>query len=348
MRVMFELTYRCNFHCKHCYVPFSYRKYGELKTKEVYSILDQLAEIGCFYLGLTGGEPFMRKDILKIIAYAKNKGFQIILYTNGSLIDKAVARELGRLRLNKVDITIPGMSQKAFEAVSEVPGSRDRVFKAIDFLRQNRVALGFKTCVLKDNQEEINQIQDFAASLGSLHRLDDRLSRKLDGSPEPYEFRGSLKEKTGILHKRRFNNDKDYILKKNCDYDIVELKTNNLFKCGVGLSQAAITPQGELKPCLMIEEPKYKIKVIRQSETEEKRLSLLMAWDKIKGFVSSLAPDSDYKCATCDLRVYCKWCPAKGWLSSGSLLMPDSECYQAAGVLKKRTINEGERVVVHG
>ncbi|MCM8774307.1 MAG: hypothetical protein NC820_06200, partial [Candidatus Omnitrophica bacterium] len=35
LRVMFELTYRCNFYCRHCYVPLNYRSYGELKTKEV-------------------------------------------------------------------------------------------------------------------------------------------------------------------------------------------------------------------------------------------------------------------------------------------------------------------------
>ncbi|MDP3732051.1 MAG: hypothetical protein Q8R31_03340, partial [Candidatus Omnitrophota bacterium] len=50
LRVMFELTYRCNFKCKHCYVPYSYRKKRELKTKEVFSILRQLKEMGCFYL----------------------------------------------------------------------------------------------------------------------------------------------------------------------------------------------------------------------------------------------------------------------------------------------------------
>jgi MoaA/NifB/PqqE/SkfB family radical SAM enzyme len=84
LRVMFELTYRCNFKCPHCYVPFKYRKCKELETKEVFAILDQLKDIGCFYLGFTGGEPFMRKDILDILWYAKKKGFEIIIYTNGS------------------------------------------------------------------------------------------------------------------------------------------------------------------------------------------------------------------------------------------------------------------------
>ncbi len=48
LRVMFELTYRCNFFCRHCYVPLSYReksKEGELRTEEIFLILDQLKDM---------------------------------------------------------------------------------------------------------------------------------------------------------------------------------------------------------------------------------------------------------------------------------------------------------------
>src|SRR3989338_2550985 len=120
LRMMFELTYRCNFKCGHCYVPPSYRRKGELKTKEVFSILDELKEVGCFYLGFTGGEPFIRKDIIDILWYAKRKGFEVIIYTNGSLIDENLADELARLKPNKVDITIPALSVDAFERISVV------------------------------------------------------------------------------------------------------------------------------------------------------------------------------------------------------------------------------------
>src|SRR3989338_6458200 len=192
LRVMFELTYRCNFYCKHCYVPCSYRKQSEIDTKKVFSILDQLVEIGCFYLGFTGGEPFMRQDAMDIFLYAKKKGFEVIIYTNGSLISEDIADELAQLRPNKVDITIPGMSKAAFEAISGVPGSRDKVFDAIAMLDKRGVNLGFKTCVLKENENEIDKIQKFAASLKVLHRLDDTLSPRLDGSREPFEYRGRL------------------------------------------------------------------------------------------------------------------------------------------------------------
>ncbi len=307
--------------CRHCYVPNSYRKKTELKTKEIFSILGQLAETGCFYLGFTGGEPFMRKDIIDIFWYAKKKGFEIIIYTNGSLIDKKLADELCVLRPNKVDITIPAMSKGAFERITRNPGSHRKVFNAIDLLRKRGVNLGFKTCVLKENESEIQDIQKFAASLGALHRLDDMLSPRLDGSREPFRYREVLKDNLVVSRKSYVLSGKLEIKSQiDCDSqtDNQRKQANNLFKCGVGRSQAAITPQGELKMCLMINYPKYNIltqnRLAVSAANRTPQATLKEVWQKLKDLVSSIKTDENYQCNTCNLYTYCKWCPAKGWL----------------------------------
>jgi len=321
VRVMFELTYRCNFNCPHCYVPHPYRKRSELKTKEIFLILDQLADIGCFYLGFTGGEPFMRRDIMQILKYAKKKGFEIIIYSNGSLINKKIAAELGKIGLNKIDITIPGMSRRVFESVTKLPGSRDKVFRAIGLLRQNNVPLGFKTCVLKGNSAEIKEIEGFARSLGALHRLDNMLSARLDGSKEPYKFRGILsvvRSSELIVHSQDRKND---TLEDDCKVG----QEGELFKCGVGKSQATVTPQGELKMCLMIDLPRYKI---IGSSLED-------AWRKLRRFVAGIKIDKNYLCDKCSLKAYCKWCPARGWLEAGSFTACDPQSRQWAKRIKE-------------
>ena len=308
LRVMFELTYRCNFKCPHCYVPENYRRYGELKTKEVFSILDQLKEIGCFYLGFTGNEPFVREDAMDIFWYAKRCGFEVIIYTNGSLIDETKADELAGLRPNKVDITIPAMSKSVFESVVGVAGYRDSVFKTIELLNKYGVNLGFKTCVLKENENEINEIEKFTNSLGALHRLDTMLSPRLDGDRKPYEYRGDL-----IKDRDRKNDVGNCQIVKllNCSNEV-----KSLFKCGVGVSQAAITPLGELKMCLMIDYPKYKIYTSRITHyaSRIKTMDLKKAWDRLKELVRDIKPDENYQCPMCELEPYCKWCPGKAWL----------------------------------
>jgi len=318
LRVMFELTYQCNFYCRHCYVPLSYRKYKELKTNEIFTVLEQLAKIGCFYLGFTGGEPFIREDIMDILWYAKRCGFEIIIYTNGSLINEKIADELKHLRPNKVDITIPAMSKDAFERISGLPGSRDRVFGAIDLLHKKGVNLGFKTCVLKENEDQINQIQEFTSSLGALHRFDDMLSPRLNGSKEPFKYRGRLKNMLQTIRKDNLG-DCDFATKKQ------EARTKNLFKCGVGISQVAITPLGELKMCLMINYPKYKI-----LDT-----SLKGCWKRLKELANNIRPDRNYKCDNCEFQIYCKWCPANGWLYNKNFTSCEPERRRKAKLIRQ-------------
>jgi len=325
LRVMFELTYRCNFKCKHCYVPNSYRNKQELKTKQVFSILEQLKDIGCFYLGFTGGEPFIRKDIMNILWFAKKKGFELILYTNGALINEEIAQELQRLSPNKVDITIPAMSKHAFEGVTRMPGSHRKVFNAIDLLHKRGVRLGFKTCMLKENESEIKDIQHFSRSLGALHRLDDILLPRLDGSKEPFKYRPRDIRISGYQDIRRTESAES-------DFEVANRQTNtdSLFKCGVGVSQAAITPQGGLKMCLMIDYPKYKILNGKGYQEDLKN-----SWQRLRELVVSIKIDKNYKCNKCKLEPFCKWCPARGWLYNRSFSSCDPQSLRHAELRHK-------------
>jgi len=117
------------------------------------------------------------------------------------------------------------------------------------------------------------------------------------------------------------------------------------------VSQAAITPQGELKMCLMIDYPKYKIlngKVtghqvtlpVRQAgksplgfardslRSQSHKVSLKEAWDRLKELVASIKPDENYQCDECKLYNQCKWCPAKGWLKNRDFTSCDEKSWK--------------------
>jgi MoaA/NifB/PqqE/SkfB family radical SAM enzyme len=241
LRVMFELTYSCNFKCSHCYIPKSYvgeYEAKELKTKEVFAVLDQLKNTGCFYLGFTGGEPLLRNDAIDILRYARELGFQVILYTNGSLINNKKAAILAKLRVNKVDITLPALTRSNFSAITGVGGFREKVLESARILKEHKVNIGFKTCLLKENENELKQIDKFAVSLGGVCRIGKLVN------PHWGEFR----ESRGTFGSYR------------------------KVKCGSAITQAAITPAGELKPCVMVDYPKYNIF----------ENSLDKCWDKLK------------------------------------------------------------------
>lgn len=80
-----ELTGRCQFRCKHCYGSFPFNE--ELPQRKIEQIIDQAREdFDC--LILSGGEPFMHKDLIELIQYADKKGFSVHITTSGYSIPK--------------------------------------------------------------------------------------------------------------------------------------------------------------------------------------------------------------------------------------------------------------------
>ncbi len=79
LQVSIEVTRRCPLECQHCYnnLPMGDQdaRSREMTTEEHFRMLDELVEMGCFWLLYTGGEIFARRDFLEIYTYAKQKGF---------------------------------------------------------------------------------------------------------------------------------------------------------------------------------------------------------------------------------------------------------------------------------
>lgn len=263
--VTLELTYRCNYSCAYCYVPLNYISYGEMSFGKIKKIIDAVVSAGCLFLGLTGGEIFLRKDIMRIIGYARKKGLEVVLYTNGSLINSYIALELAHLRINRVDITLPGYSRRIFEHISGARGSRERTFRAIRLLHSAGVPVSVKTTVIKDNVREISAIRNFAAGQGLSFRTFRTVNPRLDGSREP------------LL----------YALPNSG-------RKNGFISCAAGKVKAVITPWGELKPCILRCRPAYRLKPLQDKGAFSK------TWGKMARKVSLLRRKREAVCQVCN------------------------------------------------
>src|SRR2546423_14621390 len=69
LSVHFDLTYRCNERCVHCYLD--HEDHGELSTAECIDALEQLAKAGTLFLTFSGGEIFLRRDLEELLATAR-------------------------------------------------------------------------------------------------------------------------------------------------------------------------------------------------------------------------------------------------------------------------------------
>ncbi len=86
-----EITFRCNLRCVHCYIS-DYSGDGEMTTPEILRILDEIADAGCLWLLLTGGEVLSRTDFPEIYLHAKRRGFLLTVFSNGVLFDDRIAK----------------------------------------------------------------------------------------------------------------------------------------------------------------------------------------------------------------------------------------------------------------
>lgn len=113
VRIIWELTSRCNLHCRHCFVnvsPCTKLVNDELTTHEVSHIIDQLDSIPVGKIMLTGGEIFVRDDIEFIIKRIREKCKDIVIdiTTNALLLDKNKIYSLRDLEIDEFSVSLDG------------------------------------------------------------------------------------------------------------------------------------------------------------------------------------------------------------------------------------------------
>ena len=95
--IQWHLTERCNLACTHCYQQETSRE--EMSLEEIRVVMTDVEDMlnswsdtyGIDFspsMNITGGEPFLRKDLLPIIENARASGFECYLLTNGTLVDE--------------------------------------------------------------------------------------------------------------------------------------------------------------------------------------------------------------------------------------------------------------------
>ena len=134
LSVQLDVTYRCNERCVHCYLDHD--DHGEMTTAEIRRVLDQLAEAGTFFLTFSGGEVFLRKDFLDLVAHARGLQFNVKVKTNGVLIRAPQAQRLRELGVEQVQISVYSHRAEVHDAITKRPGSLARTLQAIRFLKE--------------------------------------------------------------------------------------------------------------------------------------------------------------------------------------------------------------------
>jgi MoaA/NifB/PqqE/SkfB family radical SAM enzyme len=243
---IFELTYRCNLRCVHCYCVRDNKK--ELTKNEIIEIIDQIVNAGTLFITFTGGEIFVKEDYIEIYTLAKKKGLIITLFTNGTLIDENVIKHLCKYPPKLIEITLYGITKKTYESITQVYGSYEKCMKSIEMIIKNKLPLKLKTMLLTLNKHELFKIKSFAKSIGVDFRFDPFILPKNDGDKKTLKYRLPVEEavELELLDKERRKIIKQEIEKK---YGITQYDFSYKFFCGAIYNSFAINPYGNVGVC---------------------------------------------------------------------------------------------------
>ena len=305
-----EVTYGCNLRCVHCFNPTHQAK-GELATRQITAILDQLAEVGCFQVGFTGGEIFTRRDVFEILAYAKTKGFAVTVLTNATLITPERADRRKAIRPHSIEISIYGATRETYERVTRIPGSFQHFLTGVQLLRERTVPLLIKMPVMTLNQHEIEQAKALVEGWGIKFVYCSDIHPRVDGSLEPLQYRLTPEDVIRIddvvLGSERWSAAGGTKKEGSCPRP----PSGQLFTCNCGMNSLAVTPYGRMNLCVALPTPGYDL--LNGTVAE--------GWRRLVEFVdeANARPGPAYECPTCALHDHCRQGPMDAWLATGRL-----------------------------
>jgi radical SAM protein with 4Fe4S-binding SPASM domain len=317
LQVSIEVTRRCPLECLHCYnnLPMGdmEAKQRELSKEEHFKMLDELVEMGCFWLLYTGGEIFARKDFLEIYTYAKKKGFLITLFTNGTIINEQIADYLVEWPPFAIEITLYGRTRETYEALTAVPGSYDRCLRGIQLLKERGLPLKLKTVATSINKHEVFAMKRFAEEdLGIDFKFDAQINPRIDCSQSPLAVRLTPEEVVALdMSAPKGVSEYRRLAKRDLD-NPPNAQSDSIYFCGGGVSGFAVNAYGEIGICVISQQETFSIRTEGVRNVWED--SLMRLRNRKRTRVT--------KCVQCQIQSLCGMCPANGELENGDRESP--------------------------
>jgi len=293
LSVTIELLTKCNFKCKHCYIPEHIHE--GLQKEELFKLFEDLKELGTLDLNLTGGEIFLRNDIMEIIRKARELGFRVTLLTNASLITEKIAKGLEELHVNSCSITLFSMEKSINDEITRVYGSWDKVINSVHILKKHGVNIGLKTPILKDNAMDFVAVNKFCNENNFEFSASPALFPRTNGDKTPMSYLIEDKQLFDCIT----NLDK-----------IIPYKKNNINRkdlCFLNKYSMFIDSYGNVYPCTQFF---FKLGDITKSRIRN-------IWESVEAKrIRNLERDIKNECCECSLIEYCNFCPGIAYLEN--------------------------------
>ena len=168
--VKVKLCFGCNLKCAMCN---HWRETREppLSIERLREVLAELAELGCRKIHFSGGEPLLRPQAPELVAHATRLGLRVTLTTNGTLVDKDLAKRLVEAGLRGVNVSIDSPDRKLHDRIRGERGAWKKAAQAVKYFRRyahkGKISIRLNTVVGRYNYLSLAPLADFAHEIGA-------------------------------------------------------------------------------------------------------------------------------------------------------------------------------------
>ena len=327
--VVWNITYKCNLRCKHCYEDAGLLRHGsadELTYEEKIDVLKKLNKANIPSIFFSGGEPLMAPRFWDIAKKAKEMGFYLSIASNGTLFNKENARRAKKLGFGYIAISVDSPDPKKHDEFRGIKGSWERAVTGI----KNLVKAGVTTCIQytfsKENADDFKGMLKLRKKLGAYKLIVynyipvGRGGFDNDPTPEQREwmYEGAVKD---ILESKflpvastapqlgRYCKQVDAGVIPFSHYgSSAKMKELSVIAdivggCGAGRAYCALQPNGDITPCVYM--PDVKIGNLKKQSFSKIWNHPLMNW------LRDTTKNVKGNCATCPFKEMCGGCRAR-------------------------------------
>ncbi len=330
--ILFEVTYRCNLNCIHCYEP---KSGAEMSTDDVLALIDQAADLGVPHISFGGGEPLLRKDIFRLLEYARDRGIAVELLSNGTLIKKNVVEKLLDCGVRAVSVSLDSADPEVHNAIR---GSDcfDLVIDAIRSMVAQGLRVEVNSCFTKLNLRDFPGVVRLSKELGasvvravrlvSLGRAEENDSLVSPDSEDYHWFSDMLYDVS-----KEYSDDRFIVTGDDAFLPFLYIRSRHhrmpwlpgkFMGCIAGRVIVSIDPIGDVYPCGYLKYPRFRAGNVREETLGE----IWTREDSFKELRNLTLPTG--KCRGCEHLEFCRGgCRGAAYIKTGSLTAPDPYCW---------------------
>lgn len=317
-----ELTYRCPLACAYCSNPLELAAYDdELSTAEWQRVITEAAELGALQAHFSGGEPLLRRDVVDLVATARDLGMYSNLVTSAMGFSRKRAEELRDAGLDHVQVSIQADEPHTSDRLAGV-ASFHRKIDAARLVTEMGWPLTLNVVLHRQNIDRIDALIDAAEELGA-----DRVEL---ANTQYYGW--ALRNRAALLPSRAQLERAEEIVRDakkrlagrmDILYIIPDYYSRYPKPCmgGWGSRQLVVTPNGNALPCLAAHELPLEQASVREHD-------LAWIWRSSPMFTAFRGTDwMPDPCRSCDRReIDLGGCRCQAFQLTGDASRTDPVC----------------------